>query len=299
MSLLGLYEKATPKNISWQERFAFVKRLGFDFIELSIDETDERLARLDWSKKTRENLVKAAFESDVKILSMCLSGHRRYPLGSADPEKRKKAMLIMKKAIDLASDLGIFCIQLAGYDVYYESKSLQSRELFIENLRVAVELASEKGVVLSIEIMDDPFLNSISKYLRIKQQIPSSYLQVYPDLGNLSAWPENDVGFELEQGIAEITQIHLKDTLAVTAEFSGKFKGVDFGSGCVDFAGCLKTLKRLNYNGPFVIEMWSETSDNPAEEVERAQAFLLPILKEAGYFGTRNETDKRNERTSI
>ncbi len=28
----------------------------------------------------------------------------------------------MEKAIDLASDLGIRCIQLAGYDVYYEEK---------------------------------------------------------------------------------------------------------------------------------------------------------------------------------
>lgn len=298
MSLLGLYEKATPKELSWKERLLFAKELGFDFVEMSVDETDERLARLDWSKAERKEVRDAIFDTEVKILSMCLSGHRRYPFGSIDSKKRGIALEIMAKAIDLASDLGIRSIQLAGYDVYYEDKTLTSRELFIENLEKAVSMAAEKGIVLSIEIMDDPFINSISKYLKIKEQIPSPYLQVYPDVGNLSAWPENDVGFELERGIGEINQIHLKDTLAVTDTFAGKFKEVPFGSGCVDFNGCLKTLKRLNYNGPFVIEMWSETSSTPKKDIEAAKMFLLPKLKEAGYFESRSHSSDEGTRVS-
>ncbi len=284
MSLIGIYEKATPKDVTWLERLQFAGGLGFDFVEMSVDETDERLSRLDWSRRQRKEVIDAIHQTGIKILSMCLSGHRRYPFGSEDREKRAQAMTIIKKAVDLASDLGIRCIQLAGYDVYYEEKSLSSREWFVENLQEAVAIASSKGIVLSIEIMDDPFINSITKFLAIKEQIPSPYLQVYPDLGNLSAWPENDVGYELEKGIAAISQVHLKDTLAVTADFSGKFKGVPFGDGCVDFDGCLKLLKRLNYNGPFVIELWSETSDDPKAEIEAAKRFLLPKLKEANYI---------------
>lgn len=285
MSTLGIYEKATPKGISWRERLEFAKELGFDFVEMSIDETDERLARLEWSQADRKEVIDAIYDTKVKILSMCLSGHRRYPFGSADPANRAQGLEIMTKAIDLASDLGIRCIQLAGYDVYYEDKSVMSREWFLENLKEAVSMASAKGVVLSIEIMDDPFINSITKYLKIKEQIPSPYLQVYPDIGNLSAWPENDVGYEIEKGIKEISQIHLKDTIAVTDNSEGKFKEVPFGKGCVDFSGCLSILKRLNYNGPFVIEMWSETSERPAAEIEKAKQFLVPKLREVGYFG--------------
>lgn len=298
MGLLGIYEKATPKGISWRERLVFAKELGFDFVEMSVDETDARLARLDWTQEERKEVVDAIYETGVKILSMCLSGHRRFPFGSTDPDKREQAMTIMVKAIDLAADLGIRSIQLAGYDVYYEPKSVTTRELFVENLKEAVALASAKGIVLTIEIMDDPFINSITKYLKIKEQIPSPYLQVYPDVGNLSAWPENDVAYELEQGIQEITQIHLKDTLAVTADFAGKFKEVEFGEGCVDFDGCLHTLKRLNYNGPFVIEMWSETSETPAVEIEKAKAFLLPKLEGAGFLG-KNTKNRRYEAASV
>lgn len=281
---IGIYEKATPKDISWQERLLFAKELDFDFVEMSIDENDERLARLDWTKEQRQEVVRAIYKTEVRILSICLSGHRRFPFGAENSVTRTKALLIMQKAIDLASDLGVRCIQLAGYDVYYETKSVRSRERFIENLQTAVTMAAAKGVVLAIEIMDDPFINSISKFEQIKQQIPSPYLQVYPDLGNLSAWPLNDVGYELETGVSHIAQVHLKDTLAVTNDFPGKFKEVPFGDGCVDFIGCLKTLKRLKYNGPFVIEMWSETTPDPKAEIEKAQAFLIPKLKEAGYI---------------
>lgn len=281
--MLGIYEKALPKSLSWPERLALTKKLGFEFIELSIDETDERIARLDWTTAQRQEIRTAIFDLKIPILSMCLSAHRRYPLGSADPEKQQMAIDILRKAVDLASDLGIRTIQLAGYDVYYEPKTIASRQAFIENLRTCVAIAADKGIVLAIEIMDDPFINSISKFLQIKAQIPSPYLQVYPDLGNLSAWPENDVGYELEKGISEISQVHLKDTLAVTPDFEGKFKNVDFGEGCVDFLGCLKTLKRLAYSGSFVIEMWSETSDTPEIEIAKAKAVVLPLLKEAGY----------------
>ena len=42
---LGLYEKAMPKDLSWKEKMLAAKGAGFDFIEISIDETDEKLAR--------------------------------------------------------------------------------------------------------------------------------------------------------------------------------------------------------------------------------------------------------------
>jgi 3-dehydro-L-gulonate-6-phosphate decarboxylase len=44
---LGVYEKALPTDADWPERLALVRRLGFDYLELSIDESDAPLARLD------------------------------------------------------------------------------------------------------------------------------------------------------------------------------------------------------------------------------------------------------------
>ena len=37
--LLGIYEKALDAEDDWYQRMAKVKELGFDFMEISIDET--------------------------------------------------------------------------------------------------------------------------------------------------------------------------------------------------------------------------------------------------------------------
>lgn len=47
------------------------KKLRFDFVEMSVDETDERLSRLDWSPAQRASLVSAMLETGVAIPSMC------------------------------------------------------------------------------------------------------------------------------------------------------------------------------------------------------------------------------------
>ena len=47
---LGLYEKALPIDLSWEEKLKVAKESGYDFLEMSIDETEEKMARLDMSE---------------------------------------------------------------------------------------------------------------------------------------------------------------------------------------------------------------------------------------------------------
>ena len=53
---IGIYEKALPNVFTWEEKFRAAKMAGFDYMELSIDESDERLARLDWTDEEIEML---------------------------------------------------------------------------------------------------------------------------------------------------------------------------------------------------------------------------------------------------
>ncbi|MFH6799043.1 TIM barrel protein, partial [Acinetobacter baumannii] len=106
-----------------------------------LDETDARLARLDWSPEQRLALVKAVAETGVRVPSMCLSAHRRFPLGSEDDAVRHQGLEIMRKAIQLAQDVGIRVIQLAGYDVYYQQANDETRRRFRDGLKQSVEMA--------------------------------------------------------------------------------------------------------------------------------------------------------------
>lgn len=279
---LGIYEKALPPGLSWAERLALAKACGFDFVEMSIDESDARLARLDWSAEERLALVRATIETGISVPSMCLSGHRRFPFGSHDPAVVERARDIMEKAIRLARACGIRTIQLAGYDVYYEEQDEGTLARFEAGLQWAVERAAAAQVMLAVEIMDTPFINSISKWKGWEARIRSPWFTVYPDVGNLSAWG-NDVAAELQLGMDRIAAIHLKDTRQVTADHSGTFRDVPFGEGCVDFSGIFGWLKTLGYRGAFLVEMWTEKADEPVAELVAARRFIEARMRDAGF----------------
>jgi hexulose-6-phosphate isomerase len=280
---LGIYEKALPGNIDWATRLAMAEELGFHYVEISVDETDERLARLDWSAAERKDFCRTILDSPLTVPTMCLSGHRRYPLGSHDPQIRSKALELMEKAIRFCVDAGVRTIQLAGYDVYYEQGDEDTRQWYLEGMRKSLEMAAREQVMLAIEIMDHPFMNSIVKFTNIRKLLPSPWFSVYPDIGNLSAWG-NDVSGELDLGLEHIVALHLKETIAVTDSHQGTFKEVPFGTGCVDFPAVFATLKKLNYRGPFLIEMWTEKADDPEKEIKEAREWIFKKMIEGGFI---------------
>lgn len=284
MVKLGINEKSLPFAMTWREKLQLAKDQGFDFIELSVDETDERLSRLDWSRQQRWDLVQDMYAVDLPIDTMMLSGLRKFPLGSEEADIAEKSCLICQKAIILARDLGIRNIQIAGYDEYYGEKNDLTRELFIENLQRVVDFAAENQIMIAIETMDDPFINSVAKVQEIKQSVRSPWLQAYPDLGNISAWPENVPGQDLADGLDNIVAIHVKDTYKVTETTPGKFKNVPFGRGEVNFLGLFKTLQRIGYQGTLTIEMWSEHDADAIEQVIEAQQFVQDLLAQAGFY---------------
>jgi L-ribulose-5-phosphate 3-epimerase len=278
---LGLYEKAMPNEFSWEERLVQAKQAGFDFVEISVDESDERRARLDWSDHEINNLRKLCVKHDMPLQSMCLSAHRKFPFGSMDDSIRDEAFVIMEKAISLAYKLGIRCIQMAGYDVYYEPQSQATHLRFIEGMKRATKMAERAGIMLGVEIMDTPYLNSLSKFEVLKREIPSPYFMAYPDVGNITGW-NYDVCTELKLSQDHIVQIHLKDTLRVSDSCKGQFRDLVIGEGQVDFPAIFKTLVEIDYAAPLVIEMWAQ-NDQWFEDIVNAKQKLCEMANSVGF----------------
>jgi len=275
---LGLYEKAMPYWLSLQEKLKLVRQYGYDFMELSIDESDEKLARLNASAAWFHEIREAIQDTSVTIPTMCLSGHRRYPLGSAEQTMREKGLAIMKAAIRLAAELGVRIIQLAGYDVYYEPSTAQTQALFEENLWRSVEYAARYGVCLAFETMETPFMNTIEKAMRYVSRIASPYLQIYPDIGNLTNAFEGDtsrVVNDMKTGKGHLVALHLKETKP------GIFREVPYGEGHVDFAACSKeaTCQGVRI---FTSEFWfAQASSNWEMDITNAHAFIFQTLEKA------------------
>ncbi|NFT08224.1 L-ribulose-5-phosphate 3-epimerase [Clostridium botulinum] len=267
---LGLYEKSMPNYLTWEEKLNCAKECGFDTIEISIDETEEKLSRLDMSIEERKNLVNLMFKTGIGIRTMCLSGHRKYPLGSLNEETRNRGIEIMKKAVNLASDLGIRVIQLAGYDVYYEEGNDETRKYFEENLKLSVDIASSKGIILAFETMETEFMNTVEKAMEFVEMVNSPYLQVYPDCGNVKNATLNygtTVIDDFETGRGHIAAVHLKETVP------GKFREITFGTGHVNFEEVINKSWELGVR-KFTAEFWYVGNEDWKQVIKDTKKFM-------------------------
>jgi L-ribulose-5-phosphate 3-epimerase len=274
---LGLYEKSMPSALGLAEKLRATREAGFDFLELSVDETPEKLDRLKADAATRRAWIEAMLDTGVRTETMCLSGHRRFPIGSPEPEVAKRGMEIMADAVELAAELGIRIVQLAGYDVYYSESTEGTRQRFSDNLGRSVELAAARGVVLAFETMETEFMNTVEKAMRHVRRVDSPWLQVYPDVGNLTnaaraagTSPLED----LRSGKGRIAAVHLKETVP------GKFREIPFGTGHVDFRACIREALALGVR-LFVAELWSPPSGDWRAPIAGAHAFLREKFPES------------------
>jgi L-ribulose-5-phosphate 3-epimerase len=272
---LGLYEKSMPDSLFVPEKLDAAKRAGFDFLELSVDETDARLARLDWSKAERAALAGEIARAGIHIDTICLSGHRRYPLGSVVPETARRSREILEKAVELAYDLGVRIIQLAAYDVYYgEPASEETRARFIENLRYGSLLGAKYGVILALETMENDFCNTVEKAADFVRAADSPYLKIYPDIGNVTN-AVADPCADIAAGRGHIAAAHLKETLP------GVFRNLKFGEGHVDFGTAVRALRDAGVRR-FTAEFWHDGTDNWESELKKAHDFLREKLEAEG-----------------
>lgn len=55
---IGLYEKAMRNTLTWKEKLQCAKECGYDYLEISIDATEERSTVSTWIQKKKERLWK-------------------------------------------------------------------------------------------------------------------------------------------------------------------------------------------------------------------------------------------------
>lgn len=275
---LGLYEKAMPSTLTWEEKLLAAKAAGFDQLEISIDETDAKLARIEPNDPTADELKAAIEKTGVPVLTMCLSGHRKYSLGSHDPLIRQRSLDIMEKALNFSDKIGIRIIQLAGYDVYYEEHDDLTQHYFEENLRQCAQMAARHGIILAFETMETPFMDTCRKSMTYVSDINSPYLQIYPDLGNItnaSRISKISVEDDLISARGHIVAAHLKEIV------EGKYREIPYGTGDTRFEEALRELKKQGVS-LFTGEFWYVGNPEWKDDLAFANTYLRNLIEKFG-----------------
>ena len=277
---LGIYEKALVGNRlatddDWRRFLNQVPEAGFSFVDLSVDESDERMARLGWEQNRRRMVRHCAEAAETVIGGVCLSVHRRIGPGSADPAVRQRARDVMAEGLRLCHDLGAPVLQVAGYYCYYEQMNDHAEQWYTDLLLDALPMAARLGVVMGIENVDGTDVTSIRKAMEFVKLADSPYLQVYPDLGNI-AEQQLDAVTELKAGRGHMVAIHVKDVRP------GEPRRVPMGEGTVDWDESFAILAEQNWRGRMMIEMWNDDAPDSNARSSSAREFIEDHLRTAG-----------------
>ncbi len=268
----GLYEKSICTNWSWEDKFSLVKEAGYDYFEIAVDATEQKLARLT-NKEEQIRIRRASEKKDMPLYTFAFTANRFFPLGSEDDEIRNKGIDLLCKALDFASFIGAKTINIAAYDEYEKPRSYVTEGHFRASLEKCVDHASIRGVIISLETMDSDFIDTTAKAMRFVRDIDSAFLQVGVDLGNIIAMGNNPLT-DIPIGGKHIVEVEFKDVMP------GDVRNSFFGEGIVDFEACFKMLHEIGFQGFMAAEMWAH--DDPAyhPNIFKAIEFLKDKMRD-------------------
>jgi len=218
-----------PKELSWQDRFALARAVGFEGVEMQTV-SDQIEA---------ETIAKASASTGLVIHSVMNSDHWRYPLSSALPDVVRKGVAGMKTWLMNASlwKAGIVLLVPAVVDgkTSYSDAWARSVKVIREQL---IPIAEGFRVQIGVEEVWNKFLLSPLEFNRYIDEFQSPTIKAYFDVGNVVfyGYPQDWIR-TLGRRIA---RLHLKD-FKVNRN-AGTFEWKNLGEGDIDWVEVRKAL---------------------------------------------------------
>jgi L-ribulose-5-phosphate 3-epimerase len=218
-----------PKELSWHDRFALAKAVGFDGIEMQTV-TDRADA---------EAIAKASQDTGLVIHSVMNSAHWEFPLSSADRDVVKKSVEGMRTSLMNAAlwKAGIVLLVPAVVDAKTSYAEAWSRSVPVIREQL-LPIAEGVRVQIGIEEVWNKFLLSPLEFNRYVDEFKSPLVKAYFDVGNVVfyGYPQDWIRTLGRR----IVRIHLKDFKLDRR--AGRFEWMNLGEGDIDWVEVRKAL---------------------------------------------------------
>jgi L-ribulose-5-phosphate 3-epimerase len=218
-----------PKELSWHDRFALAKAVGFDGIEMQTV-TDRADA---------EAIAKASQDTGLVIHSVMNSAHWEFPLSSADRDVVKKSVEGMRTSLMNAAlwKAGIVLLVPAVVDAKTSYAEAWSRSVPVIRDQL-LPIAEGVRVQIGIEEVWNKFLLSPLEFNRYVDEFKSPLVKAYFDVGNVVfyGYPQDWIRTLGRR----IVRIHLKDFKLDRR--AGRFEWMNLGEGDIDWVEVRKAL---------------------------------------------------------
>jgi L-ribulose-5-phosphate 3-epimerase len=244
-------KRAHKKAIMWGtvgvkgsvlDKMQAVKAAGFDGAELA-------------SHMDQPEVLKARDATGLEITSVCGERHWKQTLSHPDPKVRKDGLAALQQTLRDAKAYGAGSILLVPGVVNNEVSFDVCWKRSIEQIRLAIPLAEELGVKISIENVWNNFITSEDQAVRYLDEINSPWVGWHFDCGNIIRYGDPIVWIKALG--KRINRVHIKEYSRDRAMRSGDvWKGFNSAllEGANNWPGIMKALDEVGYQNYLITE---------------------------------------------
>lgn len=248
--LKGVNQWCFPNQTPLEEVFAVSRKAGFDTVELNVYEPGNVGLTTDTTPEEAKAIRRQAEAHGIKLRSLSTGLLWGCPLSSADAEVRAQGREVISKQLELAEALEIDTVLVVpgkvdpetSYDACYERSQAE--------LKLLSKAAEARGVRIGVENVWNNFLLSPLEMARYVDELQSSHIGVYFDVGNVLKY-----GFP-EQWIRilgqRIFRVHVKDFRPAVGTFGGF---VPLLAGDVNWSAVRTALQEIGYSESLTAEI--------------------------------------------
>lgn len=202
--------------------------------------------------------------------------HKHEPtLISGESREREYRLDFLKNAVDIGAKLDAMAIS------FWAGKKMESVDdegawkWLVAGCRELSNYAEKQEIPLAFEPEPGMFLETLSQYQKLKENVGNDIFGLTLDLGHAFLTEKPTVGESIQRFIHDIRNIHIEDMK------KGQHEHLFFGDGDMNFPEIFHALKETSYHGPINVEL-SRHSHNAVEVAKKAKDFLL---KMEGLYG--------------
>jgi L-ribulose-5-phosphate 3-epimerase len=231
-----------PRGMSYAERFALAREVGFEAIEMQTITKDEEAAEIK----------EASTKTGLRIHSVMNSDHWRFPLSSDDPKVVSDSVKGMETSLRNAALWGADAVLLVPAVVdaktSYQDAWTRSQRVIRERL---LPMARDTKVTIAVEEVWNKFLLSPIEFAKYVDDFQSPLVRAYFDVGNvvIYAFPQDWI----RTLGSRIVKIHLKDFNFDRR--NGRFTWKNLGEGDIDWPEVRRALADIKYAGYVTTEL--------------------------------------------
>lgn len=248
-------------EVPLRERFACAADAGFAAVEIQYP-YDETVAQLAWQLRK--------WDLSLVLINAPLGEEPGRRGLACVPDRVQEFREQFDNGLEYAAGLGCRFMHVLSGTVTDDMRRISARETWLQNLAWAAELAGQANITLVVEVLnpaDVPryFLRSIDEAVSLIDQVGSENLRLLFDTYHC-AMSGGDCATEFQRAAGYVAHVQVADV-------PGRNEP---GSGRIDWAGFMTTLKTCGYGGYIGCEYRS--APEPGHSLDWVNRFQVPDI---------------------